>query len=440
MALPFFLKKLLVRSRLARWLPAAARLAGGGADHLHYYSDRVLAAPLGALLDPATFPAGDDPGVIDLNLPAPRSDSPVTAGRLAADRAGVPPAWGIPAFRERIADTYHRRDGRSLDPSAEVVVTHGATGAFAAALDAFVNPGDKVALFDPCSPLFGAGVVSRRGRPSRVPTWDEGGRTRFESAGLKAALRGAKLLALSCPGNPTGGRFAAEDLEQIAWWADRYDVLIYLDESFARFRYDGPACPLATLPGAARRTVSAGSVSQGYGLRSVRVGWLAGPRHLVKACALTVTLAAPFVPTICQQVAARALEDDDELFGPVLEEFWDRRAYTLDRLRGMGLEPATPAGGFFVWVPVASLGVDGRTFADRLLAEHGVRVGPGEAFGPAGAGHVRVSFAAEDGRLREGLTRLGAFVADLSGQPPTPPARVEPAAPGEERMPSFSRV
>jgi aspartate/methionine/tyrosine aminotransferase len=112
----------------------------------------------------------------------------------------------------------------------------------------------------------------------------------------------------------------------------------------------------------------------------------------------------------------------------------------------MGLEPSHPAGGFFFWVPVGPLGFDGRAFAERLLREQRVLVGPGCAFGPGGAGFVRVSFAAEDGRLREGLKRLAAFVAGLKGQPvvqaervPMPDGEMKEAL-ADERPPSFSRA
>ncbi len=450
MPLPFLLKKLLVRTRVAKFLPAADRLTGGGADFLRYYSDRVLAAPVEELLDPATFPQPPGPEVMDLNLAAPRFDSPVTGGRVTADRAGHPPAWGLPALREAVADAYRRRDGRAVDARAEVLVTHGAAGAFAAALDAFVNPGGKVVLFDPCSPLLALGAKSRRARVRWVPSANEGGRLRFDPDALSRALRGATLLALADPGNPTGAALADEDLERLAWAANRSDVLVYLDESFGRFRYDGRPCPLATMPGAERRTLSAGSLTAGYGLGSLRVGWLTGPRHLVRACALTANLSAPYVPTLCQQAALRAVQADEELFGPVLEEFRDRRRYAADRLAAMGLAPPMPAGGFFFWVPVSPLGLDGRAFAERLLREQRVLVGPGCAFGPGGAGFVRISFAAEDGRLREGLKRLAAFVAGLRGgsvpqATVSAPERggqteVAPAAAKDERPPSFSRA
>ena len=116
----------------------------------------------------------------------------------------------------------------------------------------------------------------------------------------------------------------------------------------------------------------------------------------------------------------------------------------------MGLEPELPGGGYFAWVPVSALGLDGRAFAERLLKESRVLVGPGCAFGPSGAGHVRVSFATDDGRLREGLSRMGAFVERLKNPTaPIPPVSDEIAeeAPKEESKepkegpkPAFSRA
>ncbi|MBI1918705.1 MAG: aminotransferase class I/II-fold pyridoxal phosphate-dependent enzyme [Planctomycetes bacterium] len=96
-------------------------------------------------------------------------------------------------------------------------------------------------------------------------------------------------------------------------------------------------------------------------------------------------------------------------------EFSARRRYAFERLRGMGLKPAWPSGGFFFWVPVAEMGLDGRDFAERLLCEQRVQVMPGDLFGPSGAGHVRVSYATEDGRLREGLSRMADLVRSLKG-------------------------
>lgn len=445
MPLPFWLTKLLVRTRLARFSRRARRLTDGGTSYLRYYSDRVLAAPVEEMLDPAYFPDGGGPAVFDLNQPAPRSESGVSLGRFTADRRGNPPASGLPELRAAIAERYHRLDGRKVDPATEVLVTHGATGAFTAALDAFVNAGSRVVLFDPSSPLFALGAKSRRARIRWVPTWTEDGRCRYITREFETAMRGATMLVLSDPGNPTGGVLGDEELDHIAWIAAAYDVLIYADESFSRFRYDARGKCLGKLPGADRRVLTAGSATQEFGLGSLRVGWLSGPRHLVRACGLIQNLAAPYVPVVCQQAAARSLAEVDSDFPNALDRLRGRRDYAVERLRGMGLEPDCPAGGYFLWAPVAEMGLDGRTFAERLFHEERVLVGPGCAFGPSGAGHIRISIAGDDGRLREGLSRMAAFVARLKHPgasrfavkevvEPKPDVIVETAAP------TFSRV
>jgi aspartate/methionine/tyrosine aminotransferase len=159
--------------------------------------------------------------------------------------------------------------------------------------------------------------------------------------------------------------------------------------------------------------LTVGSLSKGYALASLRVGWLAGHRHLVRPCAVTAALRNPFVPTLCQQIALAALRQSNEAFQEIHAGFQSRRQYAFERLRAIGLEPSWPAGGFYLWVPIRDLGVGGKAFARQLLWDKRVLVSPGDFFGPSGSGHVRLSYATEDGRLREGLSRLADFIQGL---------------------------
>jgi aspartate/methionine/tyrosine aminotransferase len=413
-AVPLFLVKLLIRAGVARHLPAARRLTDGGGDFLHYYSDRVLAAPHAGLREAAALLEPHGPDVIDLSLGAPRFDLvPSGSTKLPADRRGWPPPGGLPELRAAVAERLLAEQALAVRPADEVHITPGAAGAFAAVLDAFVNPGDAVVLFDPTSPLYELALRPRRARVRWLPARTEDGRLRFGLDRLDRALRGARLLVVADPCNPTGGVLAPEDLEQIAWWADRRDVLLFHDAAFARYRYDGTGPSLGTLPRARRRTLTAGSLSKGHGLAAARVGWLAGHRHLLRPCALAMALHTPFVATLAQQVAVAALRQGGEAFGPVRDEFASRRQYGFERLQALGLAPAWPGGGFFFWVPVWPLGLTGRAFAEQLLRAKKVAVTPGEPFGPSGAAYVRLSYAEEGGRLREGLTRLGEFLREL---------------------------
>jgi aspartate/methionine/tyrosine aminotransferase len=407
-AYPFFVTKLLARSGLARWLPSLRRYADGAA-YWHFYSDRVLAAPYRELGEAAILAEAHGPDAIDLATGEPRFDLvPSASTKLPADRRGLPPPWGLPELREAVAERL------ACDESAEVLITQGATGAFHLAADAFVNPGDKVVLFDPTSPLYAFALRQRRARVRWVPTWMEDGRTRFHLEPLVKALKGARLLVVNSPANPTGGILAPEDLEQIAWWAARYDVLLFNDEAFADYRYEGAAATLAAFPKARGRTLTAGSVSKGFALAAARVGWLSGHRHLIRPCLLTAVLQNAFVPTLCQQIALSALRLGPDALRPTREEFAARRAYVFGRLQALGLKPAWPAGAFFFWVPVQELGLNGKEFAKRLFAEKTVLVWPGDHFGPSGSDFIRLSYATDDGRLHQGLARLADFVRECN--------------------------
>jgi aspartate/methionine/tyrosine aminotransferase len=187
-------------------------------------------------------------------------------------------------------------------------------------------------------------------------------------------------------------------------------VLILSDEVYERFRFGTPPVSIATLNEARPRTLTVGSVSKGHALASARVGWLAAPGPLLQACLSAVALHTPFVPTLCQQMALAALEVPEEAFATVLETFRSRRDYAVERLQGLRLEPAAPAGGYFLWVPIHETGLTASAFAEALQQEQQVRVLPGHLFGPSGRAHVRISLAADDGRLHDGLNRLAQFI------------------------------
>jgi aspartate/methionine/tyrosine aminotransferase len=418
---PLFLSKLLIRTGLARWLPAVRRRLGGSARWLHHWSDRLLATPMGELERIAAAMTPPSPEVIDLTPGSPRFDLlPSSGTKLPADRRGWPPVGGLPELRQAVAEKLGKDHCLEVDPADEVIITAGALGAVQTIFDAFVDRGDRVLLLDPTSPLYILAATAQRARMRWLTTWVDSGRTRIRFDRLIPALRGARLLVLTSPCNPTGGILAAEDLEQIAWWAERYDVLLLSDESFERYHHEGELVSIGTLPRARQRTLTVGSMSKGHALAWARVGWVAAPRDLLRPCVLTAALRCPFVPMLSQQVALAALRTGPDAFEPIRAGFESRRQYTFERLRAMDLHPAWPAGAFFVWVPVWQLGVSGRSFAEGLLQDRKVMVVPGDLFGPSGLGYVRLSYAVEDGRLHEGLARIAEYVDALRSVPPQP--------------------
>jgi aspartate/methionine/tyrosine aminotransferase len=254
----------------------------------------------------------------------------------------------------------------------------------------------------------------RRARIRWLTSWLENGVIRLRFDQLAKSLRRARFIIVNSPANPTGGIFAAEDLEQIAWWAKRRDVLILNDGVLRQYEYEGPTPDIAAFRPARSRTLTVGSVSKSHALGAVRVGWLVGSPQLIRPCIATAALQTPLVPTVCQQIALSALECTREALDAIRTDFASRRRYAFERLEAMGLNPPWPAGAFFFWVPVGELGVTGRAFAEKLLHNKRVLVTPGDLFGPSGTNYVRLSYAAESGRLREGLARMSDFLRERS--------------------------
>lgn len=424
MPTPFFLTRFLARSGISRWLPAVHRRLGGSTAYLKYASDRTLAVPLVELRQLAEFwqPAGPD--VIDLTVSAPQFDRALSPSRATGGEREYPPLDGLLPLREALAERLGDQ-GRKFDAADEVTMTAGASGAFHRAIDSFINPGDSVVLLDPCSPLFHLSLRQRRARLRWLPTTCEAGRTRIRLDAIRKTLAGARMLVIANPGNPTGGAIMGEELESLIWWCDKYDVLIYCDETYSGFADTMDLTPWPCAGKARSRTLVAGSFSRLGGAAGTRVGWLAGNRDLLSLCRAQSALSIPFVATSSQQWALGVLRNDEE-FGRMRRALAARRQYAAEQLHKLNFSPADPAGGFFFWIPVRQFGVTGRQWAEKLLRELQVAVMPGDVFGPSGSSFVRMSVATDDGRLREAFKRIGRFLGNAA--PSAPIQELQPAA------------
>jgi aminotransferase len=409
MALPAFLARLLVWAGAHRLFPELNKRLDGGADTLRYWSARLLTAPFDALLQAGDYLAPDGPDIIDLATGSPRFDLGAHPPRTPMPQRGWPPIPGLPELRGAVASHLLAEHNVSYSPTEEILVTSGGLGAVNIVLDAFADRGDAVVLPSPISPMYPL-LLQGRGLSLRwVPARNEDGQMKLRLDLLSSSLRGAKILVLCSPCNPTGACYTPDELDQISWWAERRDVLILSDESFAPLCHDDGHTATATVARARARTLTVGSLSKGHALAWARVGWLAGHKHLVKACVASAGLRGSFVPYPCQAVALTALQNDDAREGH-RQRFESRRCYVLERLKAIGLGACWPSAGFFAWFPTPKGHDSGFAFTDALYRSAKVRLVPGEMFGPEGAGHARLSFALDEGRLEEGLNRIGDFV------------------------------
>lgn len=390
------------------WLRRQLSRAVRGYPDSKALSERALAAMLAQIGDPRGRFVPPTEAEIDLAGIVPwTAEGCAYTAPLADLRRECPPLRGIERLRDAVARDIHRRCRVDVDPQEQLMITPGGSGAFALALDALLEPGDSVVLFSPGSPLFTRYIASRRGRIRWVPHRVYRGRVSFDFDVLRYTLRGAKLLVLTQPSNPTAGRFSTTELAAITFLAKRMDVLIYCDLSLSRFMDDWQEPVQTPFEKAPDRTLLASSFALSHGLASARVGWLAGPPALIGAIEAAASVSCGPVPAPVQGLALDHLAEECE---QTAREFAQRRRFAFERLRSFGLMPWEAGGGVFLWVPVPT---DDREFARELRKSQGVVVTPGSVFSPGGDGHVRLSFAGEPGRLNEGLRRLGEFISRI---------------------------
>ncbi len=354
--------------------------------------------------------------IVHLELGEPDFDTPAHV-RLAAARAldagatHYAPYPGLPELRQAIAEDAGRRRGISIDPE-QVVVTVGAKSAILYAMLALVEPGDDVLVPDPGYPIyaslarfFGARVVPLP--TTGAPEW------RLDLAALERHLSTrTRLLVLNSPANPTGNLLAEEELRAIAHLAGRFDLVVLADEIYGRIVYDGRVpVSIASLPGMAERTILIDGFSKTYAMTGWRLGYAIVPPDLVPVFGALVINSVSCAPTFVQWAAIEALRGPQEPVAEMVAEFAARRDLVVEGLARLpGLRCPRPLGAFFVFPDVAGTGLDGMTFADRLLDEAGVCVLPGTAFGDRARGQVRLSYAASRADLEEALERIAWFV------------------------------
>jgi N-succinyldiaminopimelate aminotransferase len=361
-------------------------------------------------------------GAINLGQGFPDEDGPaeIKAAAMAAIGAGAnqyAPGKGILELREAVAVHQARFYGLTPDPQTEVIVTTGATEAIAAALLAFVGPGDEVLTFEPFYDSYGA-VIGLSGAthttaPLLAPDFLP------DMAALEAAFTGrTRVVLVNNPHNPTGAVFPRHVLERVVELARKHDCLIITDEVYEHLTFGGRHIPVATLPGAADRTVTISSAGKTFSFTGWKIGWLTGPEHLVAAVRtvkqfLTYSSGTPF-----QAAIAAGLALPDEFFQGISATLRTKRDILSAGLRAAGFEVFTPQGTYFVNVDTAPLGIaDSVDLARRLPALVGVAAIPVPVFcHPEGAQRtrslLRFAFCKKVEVLEEAADRL----ATLSGR------------------------
>lgn len=316
--------------------------------------------------------AAKDDGCVRLTLGEPEFPTPApvceaVARSLAKGQTHYPPNNGRPDLLEALS-TYMRRHGLGYGPE-ELVVTCGATEALSATLMAILDPGDEVVVPTPAFGLYETIVRAAHGRVATLDT--------------------------SC----SGFQIRERDLRGVVVCDDVYNRLCY-EEGYERFAPRHPELR--------DQTVVVDSFSKPWAMTGWRLGWLAAAPALKSQIQKMHQYLVSSVPSFLQEAAVVALGCDVE---PMRQTYRRRRDYVVGRLEQMGLPVQRPAGAFYAFPDVRSLGMGSEELCERLIREAGVACVPGTCFGAEG--FTRLSFCVGDADLKLGLDRIEAFLARL---------------------------
>jgi aspartate/methionine/tyrosine aminotransferase len=243
------------------------------------------------------------------------------------------------------------------------------------------------------------------------------GRFVFGRAALERAWTDrTRLLLLNTPWNPVGTVLTRDELLEIMAFASERDLMVLSDEIYEAMVYDGRRHVSSALGSEARRrTVLVNSLSKTYSMTGWRVGYCAGPAEVISAMLLVLQQSSRGPATFVQDAAACALSQDQSSVLGMVTELQGRRDRVVTALQGIpGVQALVPEGGLFVMVDVSRLGRSSEEVRRFLLHEAGVAVVHGAAFGAAGEGTLRISFAAGGSTLEQGLERLRQGLQRLS--------------------------
>lgn len=336
------------------------------------------------------------------------------ADSAASGNLGYSAVAGTSALRAAIAERAMTYSSAPTGPE-NVIVTSGGQGAIFAAMIAVLDPGDACIVLDPYYATFDQTVRAASAQAQLVATLADSGFQPDHDAIAAAITKETKAILINTPNNPTGAVYQPERLEAIAALAAQNDLWVIADELYDSQVHDGTHVSMRSLPGMDTRTIVIGSMSKGFAMTGCRVGWAIGPEDLIaRICDLANTTTYG-LPGFIQDAALFALKEHAEQEAEVAARYKRRRDLALQALgnaASVGLVP--PEGGMYLMLDIRPTGLDGVSFAERLLDAEQIAVMPGESFGRAAAGHVRIAMTVGDDALADAIQRIVAFADRVS--------------------------
>jgi aspartate aminotransferase len=357
---------------------------------------------------------GED--ILSLSVGEPDFPTPahiVEAAKKALDggHTKYTPSMGIRDLREAIAEKSSKENG--IPAKAENVLVAPTKHTLFIACMALLDAGDEAIIPDPGWVSYAPMVRLAGARPVALRAADEEGFVPQPDDVAEAITPRTRVIMLNSPSNPAGSVYPRDTIRGLCDLARDRDLIVVSDEIYEKILYEGEHVSPASLDGMFDRTVTVNGFSKTYAMTGWRLGWLVAPTTLLKQMAKvqehTITCATAFA----QHAGVAALRGTSAPVEAMVREFRARRDLVLEELAGIeDFETFRPAGAFYAF-PRFDVPMNSEALARRILEKGKVAVTPGSAFGAAGEGHLRLSFAASRETIVEGVQRIRDLLATI---------------------------
>ena len=365
---------------------------------------------LGVGFAPYLQPPG--PGVVRWTVGEPGFDTPApiidtAISGLQNGKTKYTRGAGTMELCEAVSEYIGKHHGIEA-PAEDIVVTPGAKQALLYSFLITTMPGDEAILLSPSWASYEPMLEFIGAKPVHVQVNMENFHPDL-GAIREAITDKTTMILINSPCNPTGAVFTPEEIAAIVEIAVEHDLWIVSDEIYGRMVWvDWPHVSPSTLPGGKERTIVVNGWSKSWAMTGMRVGFLTGPSEAMKAAVKSQANSASHIPTFMMDAARVALECEDSVL-EFNEEYLKRRKMMMDGLDSIpGIRVPEPEGAFYVFADVTGTGMSDVEFADGAL-EAGVQLIPASLI-TGGEGFVRVSYAADEDAIEEGLRRLRAWL------------------------------
>lgn len=357
--------------------------------------------------------------VINLAGGEPDADTPqhiqqAAFDAIAAGDTHYPPSFGKPELLDAICAKLERENNVRAEPD-QLMVTPGGKWAIYTTLASLLNEGDEVMILDPAWVSYAPMVQLNGGVPVHVslPAADN---FRVRAAQLEEHVsERTKLIMICSPSNPTGRVLTQEELDDIAAVAQRHDLYVLSDEIYEHILYDGARHrSIASMPGMADRTIIVNGFSKSYAMTGWRLAWLAAPLPVAKLARAYQTQTVTSAASFSMVAGAAALNGPQDCVHEMVASYTQRRNFVLDALEEIpGIRSSPIEGAFYLFAQFTQTEKKSLEISQILLEDGLLATTPGIAFGEAGEGYVRFSFATAMEDLEKTVERLARIVPGL---------------------------